>query len=308
MKASIGIVDWEKFKPRKDVSSMTWFKCDSNIAFREDLFGLSIETKWIWIFILGLMSKKMRGEFEIDLEYISYHNGGMSVDIIDNALSSLAKNNLLSYIKTEQVQESPKSYDESEKQSSREVTKSNIELLHTDVSQRREEKKRKDEKREDVNFEFSKIRDIDLIQLWNNNFPSKPYKALSLGRGSHASNLAIITNFEDFSTLAQWSSLFDIAKESKFLVDASWFGLTWIIDHDNAIKVLNGQYSGAEKKSDLDTSKIMKVLASGYLRIDEIPEELKLTAAEVNFLRTYGLKSLGHYSNFEVRKMIEDAS
>jgi len=222
-----------------------------------------------------------------------------------NAINQLTK---IEIIKEEQLKEINSLKKESEKQSSREVTKSNIELLHTDVSQRREEKKRKDEKREDVNFEFSKIRDIDLIQLWNNNFPSKPYKALSLGRGSHASNLAIITNFEDFSTLAQWSSLFDIAKESKFLVDASWFGLTWIIDHDNAIKVLNGQYSGAEKKSDLDTSKIMKVLASGYLRIDEIPEELKLTAAEVNFLRTYGLKSLGHYSNFEVRKMIEDAS
>lgn len=302
---------------------MTFFKCDSNIGFREDLFGLSIETKWIWIFILGIMSKKMSSEFSIDLAYISYHNNNLEISKIKKSLDELVERKLISYI--------PESYDSGvEKQlnycTDEEILDSQTisEFLEETFQTDSPEKKRIDQNRSDQNRSksidvadfFKPIRHQEIIALWNKYFPEKLFRGFSLGSGKHSYNFEIANGFPELAELSNWEDLFKIAKESEFLTKANWFDLTWIINYDNAVNVLNNKYSqkfnlehakGSTSKVRVDL--IMKVLSSGYSSLKEIPPDFGLNEFEISFIRDNGgLKQLGQQNQFSINQLISAAS
>ena len=85
-----------------------------------------------------------------------------------------------------------------------------------------------------------------LINTWNNKFPTRIYSAFSFGSGLHMQEY--LNSIEHLDTLDQWESLFTRCKESKFLMDNSFFTLTWIIRYDNILKVLSSAYD--KKKTD----------------------------------------------------------
>lgn len=44
------------------------------------------------------------------------------------------------------------------------------------------------------------------------------------------------------TTLEDWKNLFEIVRDTEFLAQSNWCKLLWLIDYDNASKVLNGTY------------------------------------------------------------------
>lgn len=306
---------------------MKFFKCDGNVGFREDLFGLSIETKWIWIFILGLMSKKQSGEFEIDLGYISYHNNNLEISKIEKSLNDLIDRKLVSHIPEKNFPDQRTEHLDNFEAENLETLRNseNLEETFTECSL---EKKRKEKKREEKNRKeeiaeysfvddfFKPIRHQDIIALWNRYFPDKLFRGISLGAGKHAQNFEIANGFVDLAKIEQWEEMFKQAKESEFLEKAGWFDLTWVINYDNAVNVLNGKYSQTfktdspkEKTQKVRVDLIMKVLSAGFSSIKDIPGDFGLTEFETDFIRNNGgLKQLGQQNQFAINQLISAAS
>lgn len=90
----IKISNWDKYNPRKDLKSLTWIRLDGDIGFSESLFGLSVNAKWLWIFLLSYSSKKNSGDFSIEKKYLSHHSG-IKICELDDLLQDLFRNGLL---------------------------------------------------------------------------------------------------------------------------------------------------------------------------------------------------------------------
>lgn len=56
--ATIEVINWEKYNPRTDSKKPTWFRVDNDLATGPGFFGLDCEQKWLWIFILSLISQQ----------------------------------------------------------------------------------------------------------------------------------------------------------------------------------------------------------------------------------------------------------
>lgn len=76
---------------------MPWIRLESDIGFSESLFGLPIEAKWLWIFILSYSAKKKTGVFDIETVYLSHHTEISTQNIVKH-LDSFIPKGLLSYI------------------------------------------------------------------------------------------------------------------------------------------------------------------------------------------------------------------
>lgn len=61
----IKVLDWEKFNPRKDIKSSSWFRLENNFFTNPKFFKLSHEQKLVWLFILCQASQKQSHEILI---------------------------------------------------------------------------------------------------------------------------------------------------------------------------------------------------------------------------------------------------
>jgi hypothetical protein len=135
--------------------------------------------------------------------------------------------------------------------------------LTSNAPNKRKEKERK-EKESKVNKEKENVpvdeikNEVDparLINLWNKTFPEKMYNSFNLGSGKHLEKFFISNGY--MKNLQDWEELFNTCKKSEKLMnktdlDASWFGLLWILDYDNILKIKNGNFDS--KKSGIDWS------------------------------------------------------
>lgn len=88
-----------------------------------------------------------------------------------------------------------------------------------------------------------------LINKWNSdvNGINKLSHCHGLS-GSDSRELITTLSYPDFKKLETWELIFNKIKSSEFLngAEGSFVAtLNWTVKHDNALKVLNGQYSGA---------------------------------------------------------------
>lgn len=54
----VEIVNWEKFNPRKDLKSSSWFRLENNFCTHPDFFDLTNDQKMVWIYLLCEASRK----------------------------------------------------------------------------------------------------------------------------------------------------------------------------------------------------------------------------------------------------------
>jgi len=54
----VKIKNWDKFNPRKDVKSASWFRMENDFLTDPDIYGQSMPVKLVWIHILSQASKK----------------------------------------------------------------------------------------------------------------------------------------------------------------------------------------------------------------------------------------------------------
>jgi hypothetical protein len=61
----IKILDWEKFNPRKDIKSSSWFRLENSFFTNPKFFNFTHEQKLIWLFILCQASQKQCDEITV---------------------------------------------------------------------------------------------------------------------------------------------------------------------------------------------------------------------------------------------------
>lgn len=69
----VEIVNWEKYnpRPRYDVKSASWFRCQNNFVTDPDFFDLSNDQKMIWIYLCCEASAKMAASIKINPNLIA---------------------------------------------------------------------------------------------------------------------------------------------------------------------------------------------------------------------------------------------
>jgi hypothetical protein len=85
----------------------------------------------------------------------------------------------------------------------------------------------------------------NIVQLWNTKMPEHEFEFChGLGMGEHLKKFLEATNFLD--TKEKWDELFTQCIESKALSgdnNIDWkVNLIWLVNYDNALKVLSGNY------------------------------------------------------------------
>lgn len=105
-------------------------------------------------------------------------------------------------------------------------------------------KKRKEKKRKE-NIYIGNITPDGIVQLWNEKMPKHDFKYChGLGMDKHLKKFLEAVNFLD--TKEKWNELFTRCIESKKLSgdnNINWkANLLWLVDYDNALKVLNEDY------------------------------------------------------------------
>lgn len=84
------IKNWEKHNPRTDVKTAKWFKMSNEFFNDPEFYGMSLEGRTVWIFLLCTASKKMDGTIKINTQMVA-DNLRTGVDSIDFAILELER-------------------------------------------------------------------------------------------------------------------------------------------------------------------------------------------------------------------------
>lgn len=91
----VEVVNWEKFNPRSDVKSASWFRMSNNFFGDPDFYGQPLVVRLTWLFILCTASEKLSSTVKVNTKQIA---DALSTDdlkftssVIDGAIISLSK-------------------------------------------------------------------------------------------------------------------------------------------------------------------------------------------------------------------------
>lgn len=104
----IQIKNWDKFNPRKDVKSASWFRFDNSFFTNPTFFVASSDTKIVWCYLLCCASQKMSGKIKISKEMIcallriseKSFNDGIAFLISADCIELVGKESISSNINT----------------------------------------------------------------------------------------------------------------------------------------------------------------------------------------------------------------
>jgi len=265
----IEINGWSQYNPRKELKSMSWFKLQSDIATSRKLFQLTPEQKWLWIFILSECAKNNTSSYKIDLEYISFYSG-VTISVIEESIKIFSNRDLIVICNAEQCIRNEPVTNPIRTRNELDTNSYGQKKYEHDHEQKRvierkkerkekKEKKERGEEKEKENAPPHKNFTSIIINLWDTVLGEKLNRyALKNQSRSTIENLKNSTGW--LTTAEDWEQLFLKASKSKFLMDSknSWFTFSWIVDYDNASKVLEGKYSDPVESDTLDRSKLSK--------------------------------------------------
>lgn len=112
-------------------------------------------------------------------------------------------------------------------------------------------------KNESLIFRNSQVIPDTVIQLFNDKLAGKGKIKHCRGlSGQNIQDFITTTSYAEFKKIETWSEIFELAGESEFLTgqqQGSSFvaTLNWLVKHDNALKVLNGQYGSGSDENDV---------------------------------------------------------
>jgi hypothetical protein len=86
--ATITILNWEKYNPRKDIKSTSWFRLQNSLFEDPNFFDFSPEELLLWIYLLSMASKKQDGQVRLSLAHAE-KIGRLTLGIIESALEKL---------------------------------------------------------------------------------------------------------------------------------------------------------------------------------------------------------------------------
>lgn len=101
----IKIINWEKYNPRKDIKSMSWFKLSNNIYNSPSLHGLSNDSRWMFICLLCISSIKSCSDIDVDVLYIC-DRAAIHPLTFNKHISVLEKHKLIQVLENNYITES----------------------------------------------------------------------------------------------------------------------------------------------------------------------------------------------------------
>lgn len=234
------IKNWEKHNPRTDVKTTKWFKMSNEFFNDPEFYGMSLEGRTVWLFLLCTASKKMKGMIKINTQMVA-DNLRTGVDSIDFAILELER---CGSITTQPVTLIPNNFNTIES-----VRKSALE-------EKREEKKRGEEKRKEyITTELGVADSVALSrQFGATDHFSKDDEVIKLLKTvPHDSQALWIKTYNDipwilseFSKMIIWLNC-NPRKAPKSRMNAfisTWLGRSW----DNHRKTLPGQFGKPEHR------------------------------------------------------------
>ncbi len=269
---------------------MPWFKCDSKLAFRADMFDVSLEGRAIWIFLLGIMADKKSDEFELTYKFISHHNCSISNESIDEILNKLKENGHIEYF----VNEHEKS-----------IGYHNSKLQTPAVTQIREDKIREDKSNAQIKDceQKSKISNSDIEELYK-IYPRKQGKKRGVSKlVSHFKKKPddyervkiSIQNYAHYIALNKIEMQFTKHFDSFVSEWEDWQSKENVEDHKSS-------------SSSIDQNKIKALLAQGIQTIKELPPG-KLNQAEIDFIQNNGgFAQLGRMDNYNLNNLLREVA
>lgn len=106
------------------------------------------------------------------------------------------------------------------------------------------------------NLKTEKFTPDHFVDLWNETFGPRLCYTQSLGSGKHRDNF--LKSLEFLPTEKHWRDLFELCLKSPKCMGQNDIGWTvtptWIVDFDNALKVLNGDFDDAKHVKNLFAS------------------------------------------------------
>jgi hypothetical protein len=67
--ASVEILAWEKFNPRKDLKATSWFRLQNSLFEDPNFFDFSHAELMVWIYLLSIASKKQTGVLRMSIAH-----------------------------------------------------------------------------------------------------------------------------------------------------------------------------------------------------------------------------------------------
>jgi len=86
----VTVLNWSKYNPKRAQKSYTWLRLNNDVFSSQDLHGLTLEEKAVWIYLLCFASRKNTGTIEINAAHAS-HLLGTKTAKVDKALKSFEK-------------------------------------------------------------------------------------------------------------------------------------------------------------------------------------------------------------------------
>jgi hypothetical protein len=69
---NVNIRNFDKYNPRKDQKSSSWFRVENEFTIGQDFHNFDSDGKIIWLTLLGMASKKMSADIYVDENFISH--------------------------------------------------------------------------------------------------------------------------------------------------------------------------------------------------------------------------------------------
>lgn len=237
----IKINNWEKYNPKRDQKTYTWFRVNNDILSGQEFSDFEGHEILVWFSIIAEASKKNSGRVSLKLNYIA-RCARTTLDLARVALEKLINEGMIAVVDDEL-------HDRTRSQTSTSTTPT-YETYETKNT-----------------YETNETNDVlvsqdALINSFNKILGGKgrvkKYPGYFLPSNA-LSDFEITKGFPRFRTIEDWEEIFnEVAKSEYLLGNVKDFvaSLPWLVKHDNAIKVLCGSYEHHHKKPesfDLDS-------------------------------------------------------
>lgn len=122
-----------------------------------------------------------------------------------------------------------------------------IHTLQEEEEEKEKEMEKEKEKEEGVFFSDT----MRLIQIYDSILGDKKgiFKGIDL---PPRAKKAFLESSGFMPSEKNWIDLFELVKNSEHLCESSWCNLTWLVDYDNAMKVLQGAFDSFNEKATID--------------------------------------------------------
>jgi hypothetical protein len=221
---TVEIINWDKFNPRKDFKTPTWFACSNGLFDNHEFFDFSHTEMLSWIYILSLASKKKSKVVTIHWSHLE-KVGRIKQKEFLAAIQKLQRNQCVQ-LTTNHLYVA------------REVTSTDLYATQQDMTLQD-----KTEQDTQISFEAS-----DLVKLWNGTCKSlSKVDRLTDKRKVHSTQ-----RIKDNPDPSYWMQVAERIEASDFCRNAApsskgWKAdFDWFIKPDTHIRVMEGKYDNRD--------------------------------------------------------------